>query len=126
MIEERSLANSYLAQAFINIEQIDSAAYFLKKSNQQFKNIKNNPRNTFLLAQLYQELKVKDTASELYSEIIDLKRKIPRKFYIHSYINKSSISDSIENSIMELKELAINFENNNFFDIIYYLSLIHI
>ena len=95
LIEERSLANSYLAQAFINIEQIDSAAYFLKKSNQQFKNIKNNPRNTFLLAQLYQELKVKDTASELYSEIIDLNRKIPRKFYIHSYINKSSISDSI-------------------------------
>ena len=86
LIEERSLANSYLAQAFINIEQIDSAAYFLKKSNQQFKNIKNNPRNTFLLAQLYQELKVKDTASELYSEIIDLNRKIPRKFYIHSYI----------------------------------------
>ena len=120
LIEERSLANSYLAQAFINIEQIDSAAYFLKKSNQQFKNIKNNPRNTFLLAQLYQELKVKDTASELYSEIIDLNRKIPRKFYIHSYINKSSISDSIENSIMELKELAINFENNNFFDIIYH------
>ena len=120
LIEERSLANSYLAQAFINIEQIDSAAYFLKKSNQQFKNIKNNPRNTFLLAQLYQELKVKDTASELYSEIIDLHRKIPRKFYIHSYINKSSLSDSIENSIMELKELTMNFENNNFFDIIYH------
>ena len=89
LIEERSLANSYLAQAFINIEQVDSAAYFLKKSNRQFKNIKNNPRNTFLLAQLYQELKVKDTASELYTEIIDLHRKIPRKFYIHSYINKS-------------------------------------
>ena len=65
-------------------------------------------------------MKVKDTASELYSEIIDLHRKIPRKFYIHSYINKSSISDSIENSIMELKELAMNFENNNFFDIIYH------
>ena len=107
LIEERSLANSYLAQAFINIEQIDSAAYFLKKSNQQFKNIKNNPRNTFLLAQLYQELKVKDTASELYSEIIDLNRKIPRKFYIHSYINRSSLSDSIENSILELKELTM-------------------
>ena len=120
LIEERSLANSYLAQAFINIEQIDSAAYFLKKSNQQFKNIKNNPRNTFLLAQLYQDLNVKDTASELYSEIIDLHRKIPRKFYIHSYINKSSLSDSIENSIMELKELAMNFENNNFLDIIYH------
>jgi len=112
LIEERSLANSYLAQAFINIEQIDSAAYFLKKSNQQFKNIKNNPRNTFLLAQLYQELKVKDTASELYSEIIDLNRKIPRKFYIHSHINKSSISDSIQHAIRNnLKKSEIIVEN---------------
>ena len=120
LIQERSLANSYLAQAFINIQQIDSAAYFLKKSNHQFKNIKNNPRNTFLLAQLYQELNVKDTASELYLEIIDLQRKTPKKFYIHSYINKSSISDSIDNSILELKELSQNFENNNFFDVIYH------
>ncbi len=120
LIQERSLANSYLAQAFINIQQIDSAAYFLKKSNHQFKNIKNNPRNTFLLAQLFQELNVKDTASELYLEIIDLQRKTPKKFYIHSYINKSSISDSIDNSILELKELSQNFENNNFFDVIYH------
>ena len=120
LIQERSLANSYLAQAFINIQQIDSAAYFLKKSNHQFKNIKNNPRNTFLLAQLFQELNVKDTASELYLEIIDLQRKTPKKFYIHSYINKSSISDSIDNSILELKELSQNFENYNFFDVIYH------
>ena len=120
LIQERSLANSYLAQAFINIQQIDSAAYFLKKSNHQFKNIKNNPRNTFLLAQLFQELNVKDTASELYLEIIDLQRKTPKKFYIHSYINKSSISDSIDNSILELKELSQNFENDNFFDVIYH------
>ena len=120
LIQERSLANSYLAQAFINIQQIDSAAYFLKKSNHQFKNIKNNPRNTFLLAQLFQELNVKDKASELYLEIIDLQRKTPKKFYIHSYINKSSISDSIDNSILELKELSQNFENNNFFDVIYH------
>tara|TARA_B100000900_G_scaffold251847_1_gene214611 strand:+ start:366 stop:2858 length:2493 start_codon:yes stop_codon:yes gene_type:complete len=120
LIQERSLANSYLAQAFVNMQQIDSAAYFLKKSNHQFKNIKKNPRNTFLLAQLFQELNVNDTASELYVQIIDLQRKIPRKFYIHSYINKSGISDSIDNSILELKELSQNFENNNFFDIIYH------
>jgi len=120
LVEERSLANSYLAQAFINIEQIDSAAYYLKRSNQQINNLKSNPRKTFLLAQLYQDLLVNDTAYDLYSEIIDLKRKIPRKFYINSYINRSSISDSIDNSILELKELAENFENNNFLDVIYY------
>ena len=120
LVEERSLVNSYLAQAFINIEQIDSAAYYLKRSNQQFNNLKSNPRKTFLLAQLYQDLLVNDTAYDLYSEIIDLKRKIPRKFYINSYINRSSTSDSIDNSILELKELAENFENNNFLDVIFH------
>ena len=95
--QERSLASSYLAQAFINTEQIDSAAYYLKRSNQQFKNIKGNTRNTFLLAQLYQDLMINDTASIMYSQIIDLNRKIPRKFYIHSFINRADISDSIDN-----------------------------
>ena len=80
LIEERSLANSYLAQAFINVEQIDSASYYLKRSNQQFKDLKNNPRKTFLLAQLYQDLSINDTAYDIYSEIINLNRKIQRKF----------------------------------------------
>ena len=120
LIEERSLANSYLAQAFINVEQIDSASYYLKKSNQQFNDLKNNPRKTFLLAQLYQNLSINDTAYDIYSEIINLNRKIPRKFYIQSYINKTSTSDSIDNSILELKDLVENFENNNFLDIIYH------
>ena len=120
LIEERSLANSYIAQAFINVEQIDSASYYLKKSNQQFKDLKNNPRKAFLLAQLYQDLSINDTAYDIYSEIINLNRKIPRKFYIQSYINRSSTSDSIDNSILELKDLLENFENNNFLDIIYH------
>ena len=120
LIEERSLANSYIAQAFINVEQIDSASYYLKKSNQQFKDLKNNPRKTFLLAQLYQDLSINDTAYDIYSEIINLNRKIPRKFYIQSYINRSTTSDSIDNSILELKDLVENFENNNFLDIIYH------
>ena len=94
-IEERSLANSYIAQAFINIEQIDSAAYYLKRSNQQFKNLKNDPRKTFLLAQLYQDMSVNDTAYDTYTEVINLNRKIPRKFYIQSFINRSNVSDSI-------------------------------
>ncbi len=120
LIEERSLANSYLAQAFINLEQIDSATYYLKKSNQQFNNLKDNPLKTFLLAQLYQELGVNDTAYNNYSKIIDLNRKTPRKFYVQAFIKRASVSDSIDNSILELKELTENFENNDFLDVIYH------
>ena len=120
LIEERSLANSYLAQAFINLEQVDSATYYLKRSNQQYDNLKDSPRKTFLLAQLYQDLMVNDSAYKIYSKIIDLNRRTPRNFYIHSHINRSTVSDSIENSILALKELAENFENKNFRDVIYH------
>jgi len=120
LTEEKSIANSYIAQAFINIEEIDSATHYLKKSNQQHKSITNNLRKTFLLAQLYQDLSISDTAYTLYSEIIDLHRKIPREFYINSFIKRSMVTDSIDAEIAELKLLTENFENNNFADIIFY------
>ena len=118
--DERSSAYSYISQAFINIEQLDSSLFYLKKSIFKQKDLVKNTRKKFLLAQLYQELLVTDTAYTLYSEIIDLHRKIPREFYVNSYIKRSMVSDSIDNSLLELELLAENFENNNFLDIIFH------
>ena len=118
--EERSIANSYIAQAFINIEELDSAAHYLKISKNSSKVKKENLRKTFLLAQVYEKLFVNDTAYSLYSEIIDLNRKIPREFYVNSFIKRSMVSTSIDSSIVELKLLSENFENNNFLDVIYH------
>ena len=118
--EERSSAHSYISQAFINIEQLDSSLFYLKKSIFKQKDLVKYTRKKFLLAQLYQELLVTDTAYTLYSEIIDLHRKIPREFYVNSYIKRSMVSDSIDNSLLELQLLAENFENNNFLDIIFH------
>ena len=118
--EERYSAYSYISQAFINIEQLDSSLFYLKKSIFKQKDLVINTRKKFLLAQLYQELLVTDTAYTLYSEIIDLHRKIPREFYVNSYIKRSMVSDSIDNSLLELELLAENFENNNFLDIIFH------
>ena len=118
--EERSSAYSYISQAFINIEQLDSSLFYLKKSIFKHKDLVINTRKKFLLAQLYQELMVTDTAYTLYSEIIDLHRKIPREFYVNSYIKRSMVSDSIDNSLLELELLTENFENNNFLDIIFH------
>ena len=118
--EERYSAYAYISQAFINIEQLDSSLFYLKKSIFKQKDLVKNTRKKFLLAQLYQELLVTDTAYTLYSEIIDLHRKIPREFYVNSYIKRSMVSDSIDNSLLELELLAENFENNNFLDIIFH------
>ena len=52
LIEERSLANSYLAQAFINIEQIDSAAYFLKNQISSLKILRITAKHFFISSAL--------------------------------------------------------------------------
>jgi hypothetical protein len=118
--EERYLANSYIAQAFVNTNELDSALFYLKKSVFKQKDLLLKTRRKFLLAQVYQELSIQDTAYSIYSDIIDLHRKIPRDFYINSYIKRTMVSDSIDNSITELKLLTENFENNNYLDIIFH------
>ena len=114
---ERSMANSFISQSFINEQNMDSALFYLKKTRLE-KGL--NFRRDFLLAQLFQELSINDTANNIYSELIDLHRKIPRDFYINSYIKRSMISDSIDRSITELKVLAKNIENIDFLDLIYH------
>ena len=118
--EERSIANSFIAQAYINTNELDKAATFLKSSVDLGFFEKDNPRKIFLLAQLYQELSNIDSAYTLYSEIVNLKRKTSREFYIHSILNRAAISDSIEDSSEQLISLSNNIENKNFRGIINY------
>lgn len=113
--EQVSIANTYIAQAYLNLKKIDSASYFLSKSK-----FEQNHRASFLLAQLYQELSKIDSANIIYDNIIKQGRKIPRQFYIQSYINKSKVSDSINLSIVELNDLANDIENKIFQDRIYF------
>ena len=61
-----------------------------------------------------------DSAYTLYSEIVNLKRKTSREFYIHSILNRAAISDSIEDSSEQLISLSNNIENKNFRGIINY------
>jgi hypothetical protein len=71
-------------------------------------------RYNYILGQLYDNFNYKDSANTLYNENISYKRKIPREFLIHSYIRRTTNSDSINNSIIELQELAENIENRPF------------
>ena len=72
------------------------------------------------MGQLYDNFKYKDSANTLYDENINYKRKIPREFLIHSYIRRTTNSDSIKNSIIELKELVENIENRPFLGSLYH------
>ena len=107
-------ANIYLAQAYINSKSQDSAISCLKTAINLTKNKSAKARYNYILGQLYDEFNYKDSATTLYNENISYKRKIPREFLIHSYIRRTTNSDSINNSIIELQELVENIENKPF------------
>ena len=109
---------SILAQSAINMQQFDNAISYLKKSLEFGFKPEKIYRNKFLLSQLYERKEIKDTAFSEYSEIIDFNRKIPREFYIQSFLKKSNVADSLSLSVSELSDLIKDFENNKFLDII--------
>jgi hypothetical protein len=107
-------ANIYLAQAYINTKSQDSATSCLKIARQLISEKPLRARYNYILGQLYDDFKNKDSANTLYNENISYKRKIPREFLIHSHIRRTTNTDSINNSIIELQELVENIENKPF------------
>ena len=134
LLEQNSLTDlnkydiySLLAQAAINMQELDDAISYLKESLKIGLKPEKIYRNKFLLSQLYERKEIKDTAFKVYLEIIDFNRKIPREFYIQSYLNKSNVADSLDLSVMELIDLAKDYENNKFLDIInFQLAKLHL
>ena len=89
-----SLANATLADAFVNLKQLDSASFYIKRAALSEPKKSNKARYLFLLGQIYESLGKKDSAIWSFNEIIDLKRKAPRKFLIQSIIKKNLLNDN--------------------------------
>ena len=134
LLEQNNLSNldryniySLLAQAAINMQQFDNAIAYLQNSLEIGLKPEKIYRNKFLLSQLYETKGIHDTAFTEYSEIIDFNRKIPREFYIHSFLKRSNVTDSLSFSVNELNDLIKDYENNKFLDIInFQLAKLHL
>ena len=118
--EDLADANLFLAQAYINVKHQDSAIACLKTANNMIKDRTTKARYNYILGQLYDSADYKDSATTLYDENISYKRKIPRKYIIHSHIRKAENSDSINNSIVEIQDLIENIENKEFLGDLYH------
>ena len=112
-----SMANATISQAFINIQQLDSASFFIKRAALTAKNDKDKGRYYFLTGQLFESLKKTDSAMWAYEQVVGLNRKIPRSYWINAKIKQlqiRSIRDSID-PVESLEKLNKNYENE-FFD----------
>ncbi|WP_243694645.1 type IX secretion system periplasmic lipoprotein PorW/SprE [Flavobacterium psychrotolerans] len=86
-------ANAILSQAFLNLEQKDSAIAKLKLAKEFTKQNEEKARYNFILGQLYEELGYKDSAFASYQTIIDMKRKAARQYVIQAHAKQAQQFD---------------------------------
>ena len=111
-----SLANATLADAFLNIKQLDSASFYIRKAALNEQKNHSKSRYLFLMGQIYESLGRKDSAIWAFNEILYLKRKAPRKFLIQSIIKKNLLEDSetFEKKLGSIKKTLKNYENESY------------
>ncbi len=117
-------ANATISQAFINVGKKDSAIASLKIATQYTKSKEEKARYRFILAQIYQELGYKDSASIAYQSVIDMKRKSPRIYVIHAKVNQAQLAgyektDSIS-FLKTFNKLLADRENRPFLDVLHH------
>ena len=108
-----SPANAAISQAFINTKQLDSAIYYIRNAALTAKNNRDKGRYYFLTGQLYENLKIPDSALWAFEQVVGLKRKTPRKYWINAQIKRlqiRSLLDSVD-PMDSYEKLAKNYEN---------------
>jgi tetratricopeptide (TPR) repeat protein len=117
-------ANALLSEAFLNLEEKDSAVAKLKIAEEYTKIRAEKARYRFILGQLYEELGKKDSAIYSYQSVIDMKRKAAREYVIQSQAKKAQLFDYEKGDttafLKTFKTLIADRENRPFLDVIYY------
>ena len=111
-----SLANATLADAYIQLKQLDSASFYIQRAANLEPKRKNKARYLFISGQLLERLKMKDSARSRYNQISKLNRKVPRNILIQSKIKEIFLTSSLTSSEKrdQIKKLLKNYENAPF------------
>ena len=115
-------ANATLAQAFLNLEEPDSAIVRLRLATDFTKSNEEKARYRFIAAQLYDELQLQDSAMIAYQDVIDMKRKSPRIYVIQAHAAQAKYFDAKKSDTIpfleKYKDLLEDRENRPYLDII--------
>ncbi|WXK51918.1 tetratricopeptide repeat protein [Flavobacterium ginsenosidimutans] len=117
-------ANALLAEAFLNLEEKDSAVSRLRIAEQFTRKNEERARYRFILGQMYQAEEKRDSAIYFYDAVIDLNRKADRKYMMHAYAKKAQMFDyGKDNDTIFLKtfnKLVTDRENRPYYDFLFY------
>ncbi|TGD58765.1 gliding motility protein [Flavobacterium humi] len=116
-------ANATLSQAYINLEQQDSAIAPLKMALGATKFKEERARYHFILGQLYEKANYKDSAYAEFQQIIDMKRKSPRHYVIRAHAQQAQLIDPTTDTVAFLEKYAKllkDRENRPYLDVLNY------
>lgn len=117
-------ANALLSEAFLNLEEKDSAVAKLRIAEQFTRKNEERARYRFILGQMYQAEGKRDSAIYFYDGVIDLNRKADRKYMMHAYAKKAQLFDyEGGNDTLFLKtynKLVADRENRPYYDVLFY------
>ncbi len=123
-IEGQDLANAsaMLAQAYMNLGVKDTALAVLKIAKDETKINAQKARYTFIIGQLYESLQYQDSAYMAFQEIIDMKRKAPRKYTVQAHAKQAQQFDFKNGDTLvfleKFEKLLEDRENRPFLDVL--------
>lgn len=86
-------ANATLSQAYLNLEEKDSAVAKLQLARDYTKSNEEKARYHFILGQLYDEMGLKDSAFASYQAVIDMNRRAARQYTIQAHARQAAQFD---------------------------------
>lgn len=117
-------ANALLSQAFLNLEQKDSAVAKLIIAQKFTKVNSERARYRFVIGQLYEELRQNENAIASYQSVIDMKRKAAKEYTIQAHARKANLFDYQKGDTLVFLEtydkLIKDRENRPFLDVIFH------
>lgn len=117
-------ANAMLTQAYRNTGSNDSAIATIKIARLETKDKEERARYSFILGQLYESFQYNDSAYVVFQEVIDMNRKVPRRYLIQAHAKQAQHFDYKNGDTLlfveKFTKLIENRENRPFLDVLYH------
>jgi hypothetical protein len=115
-------ANATLAQAFLNLNQKDSAMTKLVLARDFTKIKEEKARYYFILGQLFENANQKDSAYASYQSVIDMNRNAARSYVMQAHARQAAQFDYEKGDtiafLKKFNELLIDRENRPYLDVL--------
>ena len=122
--QEYADTHAVMAQSYLMLNAPDTAIQNLKVAQAYTRKNEERGRYLFIIGQLYNQLKIKDSANYAFDKVIALNRRSPRVYMINAHLNKiqnTEVTAGSQEFLQDyLTELEENRENRPFLDKIYH------